>query len=185
MKSFFETMDNRKKMLELHGMSFAEVFYLCEESGGVLDLISRNDALKMIDKFGSFVKLRSSLTLYSYDSTEDEWYPTLLKTGTALELAGPRPDAVPPFQSMQALLKQIGRSDATKLSQFMAHFRIAQKAGKFPWVQEPFEVYSVENGKRGYVSLLELLYALDPDSFQVLEHVLNMSSKKWGLLLVG
>ena len=159
------------------------VFYLCEKTGS-LEIISRKDALRMIMKHGSHAKIKAPLTMYYYVPTDDEWYPAHLEKNTRVDLDGPRPNAIPPFQSMKALLKQMGRSDFRKMSQFVAYFRLAKRAGKFPWVQEPFEVYSHSIGKRGYVPMLELLYSLDPDAFEVLERLLG-KPEEWERQLTG
>jgi len=150
------------------------VFTLVERAGeNTIQLISRGEALRDISRHGTSAYLKTPLTLYYYVPTEDMWYPAQVKRGTRIKLDGPRPQATPPFSSMENILKQMGISNVPNYQFFLGKFRAAKRLGKFPWVEEPYEIYSEHLRKRGYVPLLELLYALQPEDFEVLEHFLT------------
>jgi len=150
------------------------VFVLEERVGGdkSLQLISRGQALKIIGSYGSLAYLKAPLTLYYYVPTEDEWYPIEVPKGTKVRLEGSRSQALPPFSSIENLLTHMGVENSPNFQKILGRFRGAQKHGKFPWVQEPYEIFSERLLKRGYVPTLELLYALNPDTFEVLENLL-------------
>ena len=147
----------------------------------VVELSTAKDAVKAVWRFGSRVKTKSDLNLWFYDDGEDEWYPRIVKRGSIIELRGHRPDVFSPFASsaLNILFKAKEQQRAAMRgeryvlrdvdpSRLKAGWRSGY-SGKNSWVQDSFEILDRTSGVAGYVSLLELLYAVNPGVFTFLE----------------